>query len=174
MSTAILAPTIPDDDSVPASRIMQEREDYKERWARELSRAEQLERELAEATRSADDWRAIALSNGDELARERVAHARTSAELHVEKEATYAALRRGDRFMHQLATSNERAELAEQHLAASMKRADALAKWIEDAGVSMSDLEDLIREVGVDCRECATHGPSDDCDPGCFGGLVLR
>jgi hypothetical protein len=34
--------------SVPASRIMRERNDYKERWAKELTRAEAAERKLAE------------------------------------------------------------------------------------------------------------------------------
>lgn len=38
-----------------------------EDWAREFARAEALERALARAERSAADWQAIALDNGEKL-----------------------------------------------------------------------------------------------------------
>ena len=64
----------------PAEEIPLTDRHWRERWATELTRANALEKQLAEARTSLDDGQFIALSNGEQLAIERVAAERLRAE----------------------------------------------------------------------------------------------
>lgn len=58
--------------TTPASRIMRERDEAKQAWAQEYTRANLLEASLERSQQATEDWRAIALQNGEELAKARV------------------------------------------------------------------------------------------------------
>lgn len=168
MSTALLAPTIPDDDTVPASRIMREREDYKERWARELSRAEALERQLREcrdardaARQTCDDLTAHSVSQGDYIKRlsDDLQHAHASWAAEVASDiarivAAENALADERMLMDRMAAENARLRTHIGHL----------VDWIESTGSGRDELEELGQKIGNECGTCegrGEHGYSD-------------
>lgn len=149
---------------------------WRERWAQELTRANELEKKLREAERSAADWQSIALSNGEQLA-------------HAEVEIARLRMRDSgiDAYKHALDDSDRRA-------AAHFSRADKLAEYIEQnwehegLNAETEHVRALIEEAGVECRDCGGDGRRwyddgsdtrcpmvrDDCET-CFGvGKVIR
>lgn len=60
------------DREIPLPEVPAAIQAMRESWALEVTRANQLERQLREAERAAADWQHIALQNGEEAARARV------------------------------------------------------------------------------------------------------
>lgn len=137
-------------DEIPASRIMRERDDHKSAWALEFTRANALQEELIALKRALEDWRVIAIQNGEDLARSNVRAARLDIEL--SETATKLAV-----------VSEDRAAWMKRSQE-NFARADRLAKYIghvhENAGEDETwpHVRDLIEESGVDCDECRGDG----------------
>ena len=72
MATALLNPETQPEQQIPLSQVPATIRELRASWAQSFTRAEQLERERAEAVQRAEDWEHIALSNGEELAKARV------------------------------------------------------------------------------------------------------
>lgn len=146
---------------------------WRERWAQELTRANELEKKLRAAEQSAADWQMIALRNGDQLAHAHVDLARRDLDVDTLKDT------------HESWVARSQANFA---------RADKLAIYIEtlwDDEALTPETEHvrlLIEEAGVDCEECGGDGQRwfddgsdtmnpmvrDDCEA-CFGvGKVIR
>lgn len=79
MSSALRDPST--EDSTPASRIMRERDEHREAWAREYTRANTLEAALERSQQATSDWQGIAIHNGEEAAKARVEAALSDAAL---------------------------------------------------------------------------------------------
>lgn len=146
---------------------------WRERWAQELTRANELEKKLREAERSAADWQSIALSNGEQLAHAQVDLARRELDVAAFKQAAGGWMTRSQ---------------------ANFSRADKLAEYIEQnwehegLNPETEHVRALIEEAGVDCESCGGDGRRwhddgsdtrhpmvrDDCET-CFGvGKVIR
>lgn len=150
---------------------------WRERWAQELTRANELEKRLREAERSAADWQCIALSNGEQLA-------------HVQVEL--ARERESHRLTRDAATKANDAWVARSQ--ANFARADKLAEYIqwgwdaEGINAETEHVRDIIKRAGVACPEDCHDGyvyEDDGSEDGydgvrtecstCFGvGKVLR
>lgn len=132
---------------IPASRIMRERDEHREAWAREYSRANTLEAALERSQQATSDWQGIALANGEEAARLRVSAARDEGvSRRLIGELADEKYRNG-----QLIAENVRL-LAK--LEATQKRLDA---FIDD--ILGTDSRDTIEEYaagpcGIDCPDC--------------------
>lgn len=146
---------------------------WRERWAQELTRANELEKKLRSAEQSAADWQMIALSNGEQLAHVQVDLARRDLDVAAMKEGHEAWVARSQ---------------------ANFARADKLAVYIEtywdDEALTpeTEHVRELIEAAGVDCDECGGDGTRwvddgsdtrhpmvrEDCEA-CFGvGRVIR
>lgn len=140
MSQSIALLDSPDrfDDEIPLTD-----RHWRERWGQELTRANELERKLREAERSAADWQAIALSNGEQLAHAQVDLARRDLDVAALNEAREAWVARSQ---------------------ANFTRADKLAAYIEtmwdDEGLTVNEdhVRELIEAAGVDCEKCGGDG----------------
>lgn len=142
---------------------------WRERWATELTRANQLEIALRKAEEAAADWQRIALQNGEDRAKAEVDAARERARA---EEWKAAAL-----------TANDSLAAWERRSQANFARADKLAEWIEreaeDRGYEHHDeLADLIKEAGLECTQCDGTGTDGDeefiGDPGSRYGYRTR
>lgn len=147
--------TEPDRD-IPLTEIPKTIRDLRASWAQAYSRAEKLERERAEAQQSAEDWRHIALHNGDEAAQLRVTLARIQRD-----DAELSVLRK---FASDIWDSVEGGYSADAALR---------FEWIRDS------LHELIEtdEVGDSCSYCSGWDDRTDeprsCSE-CHHGRVLR
>lgn len=170
MSTANQIPDSDDipesDDTIPASRLMRERNDYRDSHALELTRANELEKRLRKVEADLADWQAIALRNGELLAHAEVERASAQGQvIHL------ADKNRNDWITFQ----NDNAEHMRVR-AAYFARADKLAAFIEtvceDNGWTADDefIEDLILSAGVECPACEGRGYDEDEEMVPFGG----
>lgn len=134
--------------------LRDEAERHRVRAAQEFARAESLERQLAAAQMAVDDWRWIALSNGEELARGRV---------EAERERM------------------QKCELAHQHEAMRIERDDqrALVVKLRKMLDSLMECEEccgtgIVYEEGYHHDAESSADYSETCE-GCRGiGKVLR
>lgn len=131
---------------------------WRERWALELSRANQLETALRKAEADLADWHRIALENGERAELAEVDAARAQGQVaHLSEKI------RND----WLTFEKDNAEHMRVR-AAYFARADKLAEYIqhdlEHTGESVEDehVRDLILEAGVECRQCDGRGWDTD------------
>lgn len=171
------APLNPDTDpgrDIPLREVPATTRELREAWAREYTRANTLDAALGRSQQATDDWRYIALLNGEELAKARVQIAR------MEIDAADAR-RRAE--MNEAALADDAAEWR-RRAQANFARADKLAEYVaadfehrgEDA--SWEHVRELIEAAGVECLDCEGKGLIDDevmlGDPGDKYGYTTR
>lgn len=142
---------------------------WRERWATELTRANQLEIALRKAEEAAADWQRIALQN--------VAY-RAKAEVDAARERA-----RAEEWKANALAVSDNCEAWVRKSQANFARADKLAAWIEreaeDRGYEHHDeLRDLIKDAGLECNQCDGTGTDGDeefvGDPGSRYGYRTR
>lgn len=131
----------------------------RERWAQELTRANQLEIALRKAEEAAADWQRIALANGELLARAQgqVAHL-------VEQ-------RRQDWLTFERDVA-EHMRVRQAYWARADKLAEYIETWWDDEALTTEEdhVRDLIKAAGVDCPDCDGYGTDYDEDMIPHGG----
>lgn len=143
---------------------------WRERWASELTRANQLEIALRKAEEAAADWQRIALQNGEDRAKAEVDAARERARAEEWKAASLATSQACDEWIRKWDAARARAD----------KLAVYIGHDIEFHGESVADehVRDLILEAGVECPSCEGSGSDGDeefiGDPSCKYGYRTR
>lgn len=186
------------DDSIPASRLMQERNELRAEVSEARAEIDELRSEL-EALRAENAAEYVARGADQQqirnLLHERDA-ARELARYHKKRDEAQVEIIQRERAFHFRQLAEMRAEIAEAKRAWSPDRVEvadlrekiarletAVRKLSGESADYRSQLcEILAGDAGEDCPECHGYGGTgsrsgdswDDCDAGCFDGRVSR